>query len=161
MKPIIIQTEADRQRAISALLDLKLTEPGSKTADGKPRKPARYRVEIKLDRASRSVAQNRLLWMWYGEMQKHIAAHMGQQWDTLDMHDSMVAKFRPRVPVVDPITSEILGMKRQETKKWGVAEFSEYLNELEIYCADSLNLLLPRPDDLYWEALGAPNRERA
>lgn len=108
-------------------------------------------VEFKEYKSKRSLAQNRLLWLWNQCIADHFREHRGQENSAKDVHEVFVRKkLGAKVIQVgdeDPITT------RKLTRILETAEFSEYLNWLDQYCAEYLNLLLPRPDDLYWHAV--------
>lgn len=102
----------------------------------------------------RSLAQNSLLWLWNNRIQKHMAEHYGQHASAADWHEVLVEKLCPveqRVVKTPDGEKHIIG--RARTSDMNVSEMSEYLNTLEMYCAETLNIRLPRPDDLYWQAI--------
>ena len=108
-------------------------------------------VTIKPYKASRSVAQNRLLWMWYGEIRNHLAETTGEQYTNDDIHEYFKDKFLDK-RVVDVGENPIV--VTASTSKLNVSDMSEYLNRLDIYCADDLQLQLTHPDDLWHESMG-------
>ena len=40
------------------------------------------------------------------------------------------------------------------TSKLKVGEFAEYLEKVEIFSKQELDFVMPRPEDLYWQAMG-------
>jgi len=95
---------------------------------------------------TRSDAQNRLLWLWNGEIQKHMADTHGIHATADGWHETMVNRLRPPEYKGDLDGEPVL--ERWRTSKASVAEMTEYLNELNAYCQQSIGLLLPIPDDL-------------
>lgn len=108
-------------------------------------------IQIKPHKQGRSQAQNRLLWKWHSEFQKHIQESQGQTFDTEEIHEFIVGKLLPRKAITMPDGEPVI--VRASTKKLKVAEFAEFLSKYEMLCADSYGLQLTKPDDLYWQAL--------
>ena len=109
-------------------------------------------VEFKEVKSNRSNAQNRLLWKWNQEIAEHLREHFGQENSSEEVHEVLVRK-KCGVKVIqvgeeDPIIT------RKKTRKMNTAEFSEYLNWLECYSAEYLQLQVTHPADLYYEAMG-------
>ena len=102
---------------------------------------------------TRSLAQNRLMWYWFGVIRRHVLATQGKFFSKDQIHDFFCEMFLPK------ITEEIMGKiitRQQTTRDLKVKEFSELLNQIELYCFDTkeLSLVLPRRDDLYYAAMG-------
>ncbi|KZN64202.1 hypothetical protein N473_15660 [Pseudoalteromonas luteoviolacea CPMOR-1] len=110
-------------------------------------------VKVKFDehKTSRSTAQNRLMWMWNQAIADHMREHFGQENSSQDVHEVFVRK-KFGVKVLEVGTEEPI-IVRKRTRKLSTKEFSEYLNWMDMYCADNLELLLPKPEDLYMLAL--------
>jgi len=108
-------------------------------------------VVISEHKTGRSVAQNRLLWMWYGEIREHLAETTGEQYQNEDLHEFFKDKFLDRRPMVIKGDARIV---HGSTAQLNVSDMSEYLNRLDIYCADELGLQLTHPDDMWHEAMG-------
>lgn len=160
MTTLFIENEGDRDRVYDLVASLRLTQPDQKNKDGSPKKPIRYRVEIVIDRPTRTKAQNKLLWKWYGEIQKWIFETTGENHGSEDLHEYFTRKILPTNPVIDPVDGSVIGYKRTETKDLSIEGFSEYLNRIEVYAQEDLCMTLTHPNDCYWEAVGAPYRER-
>ena len=159
MKPIkktlLIERESDKKR-------LKII------IDALPLTPV-YQVEIRPFRVQRSVKQNKLYWLWI----TIIGNELGYTKE--EMHRLCVERFL--VPVfirdkesyaamvesvkglrkigyghdADIIKTEIINLT--STTDCNTAQFAEYLTDIERDAA-GLNIILPHPDDLYWEAMG-------
>ena len=110
-----------------------------------------YQVDIKQYKAKRSVQQNKLLWLWYREIANHVNYQDGSLFSDEDMHDWFRNKLL-ETKIVE-FRGEII-RSRKSTTKLTVSEFIEYLDLIDIYCADNLGLVLPHPDDLYWASMG-------
>lgn len=108
-------------------------------------------IEFKEHKAERSLAQNRLLWVWNQEIANHFRVHFGQENSSQDVHEVFVRK-KFGVDVIRVGREEPI-IVRKRTRKLNTKEFCEYLNWLEQYCAEYLELMLPQPDDLYHLAM--------
>lgn len=107
-------------------------------------------IETSVFKKKRSDAINRLMWLWNGEIQKHIRESQGQIYSTEDIHEFMVNLLLPRTVI------EINGKERAiraHTSKMTNKELCDYLELLEFYCGEHLGLVLPHPEDLYNEAI--------
>lgn len=98
--------------------------------------------------------QNRLMWSWNNEIQVHMRETHGITASADDWHDILCRKLMP----VDAVPLQLPDGTTYEAGRWrsskaSVREMSEYLGLLDAYCAESLGLLLPHPDDLYNEAM--------
>lgn len=135
---IILTGSKQRQHAIDLLNKL---GPG----DGQ------HEVTIKPYKKNRSLAQNNLLWMWVGIIRDHIRDSAGEIYSNEDVHEALKQRFlEPKVVSLPDGPVYIKTPSRTLT----VGQFAEYLEHVEAYAADCLNLQLPRPEDLYMEALG-------
>ncbi|MGL6351941.1 MAG: recombination protein NinB [Aeromonas sp.] len=103
-------------------------------------------VEIKPYKKSRSQAQNRLMWMWYGIIAKEVGC------EPEDLHEQM----KVRVLGVEHrvINGQALSMPKSST---GLTtdEMTKFLEAIEVLAA-SLSISLPKPQD-YSYALGYDN----
>ena len=134
-KTTIIKTEEDKQAFIKALENAIIKDP--------------VLVETSLYKPKRSLAINSLLWIWNGEIQKHIRDTQGQIYSSDDIHEYFVNLLLPRKAI------EINGRERAiraHTSKFTNKEMVDYLGLLEMYAAEHLNLILTHPED-YSEAM--------
>lgn len=127
-------------------MHFKLTTPKDKEAvrsyldllpEGK-----RYNVSITLHREKRSVDQNRLLWLWLG----CISAETGQDKDSL--HDYFKLKF------LGFDTKTLWGTQLYSpvsTKSLDTKQFTDYLERVQAFASSELGIILPNPEDQYWE----------
>ena len=94
-------------------------------------------VEVKPYKKTRSTAQNRLMWMWYGV----IAEHCGNTPD--DLHEQM------KVRVLGLDKKVILGhaiIQPKSTKDLTIDEMTHFLEAIEALAVE-LGVVLPIPDD--------------
>lgn len=109
------------------------------------------RLQFKPAETTRSEAQNRLMWMWHGELKAHILEHQGEVYDTGDIHEYIIGKLLPRKAVT--INNEPI-IIRASTSKLPVKPFAEMLTLYEAFAAETYQCIFNRPDDLYWQAMG-------
>jgi len=103
-----------------------------------------HRVDIKPYRESRSLAQNALLHLWMNEISRKYAETYGE------FHSAQTWKayFKDRFLVGDV---EMIGsfpvVVGISTADLDVGEFAEFLNNIDMRCADEFEILLSRPED--------------
>ena len=134
-KLTIINNESEKNLFVEKMLAATIKEP--------------IQVETSLYKPKRSTAINSLMWIWNGEIQKHIRETQGQIYSTDDIHEFMVNLLLPRT------TIEINGKERtirSHTSKFTNKEMVDYLELLEMYCGEHLHLILTHPED-YNEAM--------
>lgn len=134
MAAFIVRTEQDRDQALAAVRDALL--------------PAR--VEVKAYKKNRSLAQNRLLHMWM----KCLADHWYESTGELFAPD--VWKLQCKRQFLGDEVIELPGGHQIEqvrkTSQLNTQDFTDFLQQIEIWAADDLECLLPRPED-YYEAM--------
>lgn len=125
--------EERRHRAVEFLRMLKLNRD--------------IQVDIKEYKRDRSLAQNRLMWSWYGVIGKDLG------YDPEDLHEEMKARVLgvERRMVQGPEGSIELVIPKS-TSKLKVNEMSRFLEAIEVL-ASSLGITLPHPD-IYDVAFG-------
>ena len=133
----VIRSKAIRHSAAQAVFDI--------TSD------PLMQVVISEYKAGRSIAQNRMLWLWYGEIRNHLAETTGEQYSNEDLHEFFKDKFLDRRAMVINGDPRVI---HGSTSQLNVSDMSEYLNRLDIYCADDLSFQLSHPDDMWHEAQG-------
>ena len=136
-KQTIINNEPEKNAFIEKMLAATITKP--------------ILIETSEYKPKRSTAINRLLWLWNGKIQKHIRETQGQIYSTEDIHGYFVSLLMPSKSV------EINGRERivrAQTSQMDNKTMCGYLELLEMYCAEHLNLILPHPEDIYNEAIG-------
>jgi hypothetical protein len=141
MTDLMLRNENDRTRLMGYLQGLDLTKPLKLTI-----------VEV---RSKRSDAQNKLLWMWNGLIQGHLRDSFGQIASAEEWHEILVSRLWPAEahPVQLPDGTRYR-VGRAKTRSFTIAQMTTYLELLDAYCAEHLQLLLPHPDDLMYAIYG-------
>lgn len=108
-----------------------------------------WQVIIQPYKMTRSKAQNALYWMWVD----HISTARNLEKD--EVHLKLAFKFLPLQQFDKPlkIHGVEIGVFPKSTTKLNTHEFADYLNNIEAFAAQELDLLLPRPDEYYLAAL--------
>ena len=88
--------------------------------------------------------------MWHGELAKHIEIHMGEIYDSEDLHDHVAGKLLPKRVVMIFGEPEI---KRTETSKMKVKEFADFLTRYEMWAASKYECYFTQPIDCYFDAV--------
>ena len=115
-----------------------------------PQKP--YEVLIRPYKKNRSLAQNNLMWKWLTKISNHLNDDHGISASPEDLKDEFQKRWLPIKNITDSqglMTTRIIG-----TSELNTAEFTEFLNRIEVYATAELGINLPHPEDLYYEALG-------
>jgi len=105
-------------------------------------------VEMKPNKDSRSLKQNRLYWEWLKVLEE-----TGNTKDA--MHNYLREMYlgcefeKVRGHLIKVIPS---------TTKLNVKEFSEYLLKIDLFAQD-IGVILPRPEDLYYDSIGRKSGE--
>lgn len=141
MTDLMLRTESDRNRLMSYIQHLDITKPRKLTI-----------VEI---RSKRSDAQNKMLWMWNGLIQAHLRDSFGQIASSEEWHEILVSRLWPaEVHPVQLPDGTRYRVGRAKTRSFTIAQMTTYLELLDAYCAEHLQLLLPHPDDLMYAIYG-------
>ena len=128
---MIVRNESDKDRAISRIKALCMDKP--------------WQMECKLYKKNRSLSQNKLYFMWM----KVIGDSIG--YTSEEMHAIMADEF---------LTTEFVEyggnkIKRDKsTSRLNTKEFTEYLENIDRWAASEMGIVLPSPEDLYFEAMG-------
>ncbi|MBA1318024.1 hypothetical protein G7032_19420 [Pseudomonas monteilii] len=141
MADLMLRNESDRTRLLGYIQGLDLAKPRRLTI-----------VEV---RSRRSDAQNRLLWQWNGLIQAHLRDSFGQLASAEEWHEILVAKLWPaEVHPVELPDGTRYRVGRAKTRKFNTQQMTQYLELLDAYCAEHLQLLLPHPEDLMMAIYG-------
>jgi len=100
---------------------------------------------------SRSLSQNRLYWMWLKVIEDETGMPKLDYLEDDKWYKGIHTRFK-----CDFIDKEFYAdgsMKIPSTKKLKVKDFAAYLERIDMEIAQ-LGIMLPRPDDLYWDAMG-------
>ena len=101
-------------------------------------------IEIRDDKDSRSVKQNRLYWEWISV----IGGELGYTKD--ETHVILRDKF---LGYTETTTKLSVIKELRSTTKLKVKEFKDYLEQIDIFVSE-YGIMLPRPEDLYYESMG-------
>ena len=101
-------------------------------------------IEIKDDKESRSIKQNRLYWEWVSV----IGGELGYTKD--ETHAILRDKF---LGYTETTTKLSVIKELRSTTKLKVGEFKDYLEQIDIFVSE-YGIMLPRPEDLYYESMG-------
>lgn len=108
-----------------------------------PDKP--FHVCVKRYRKNRSLAQNSIMWLWINCIRTHIIESTGKIYSDDDIHEHLKHLFLPTRAV------EIGGkasIAPKSTARLTTVEMRDYLEAIDMYCANDLGLQLPHPEDL-------------
>ena len=99
-----------------------------------------YNVTVNLHRQTRSCPQNRLYWMWIN----CISRETGN--DPADLHEYFGDKWLQKIEV--KMFDGFIVRKSQSTTTLNTAEFTAYLDKIQIFASSELGIVLPNPEDL-------------
>ena len=102
----------------------------------------RHTLEIKRSVKKRSLAQNKLMWLWFACIESE-TGHYAQ-----DIHDYYCFKFLPK-EIADLKTGEMVRVGGHTSTLTSEA-FTDFLNKVQADAATELGITLPTPDDLAW-----------
>ncbi|MCK5604496.1 hypothetical protein KAR91_21580 [Candidatus Pacearchaeota archaeon] len=128
---MIIHNEIDKDRVIKHVQALNIDKPWS--------------VDIKPYKKNRSLSQNKLYFLWLNTIGNDIG------YTTDELHAIMADKFLPD-EIVEYGGKQI--KKDKSTSRLNTKEFTEYLEKIDRFAAAELGIVLPSPEDLYYEAMG-------
>lgn len=141
MTDLMLRNESDRALLMGYIQGLDLAKPRKLTI-----------VEV---RSKRSDAQNKMLWMWNGLIQAHLRDSFGQIASSEEWHEILVSRLWPaEVHPVQLPDGTRYRVGRAKTRSFTIAQMTTYLELLDAYCAEHLELLLPHPDDLMYAIYG-------
>jgi hypothetical protein len=101
-------------------------------------------IEIKDDKDSRSIKQNRLYWEWVSV----IGGELGYTKD--ETHAILRDKF---LGYTETTTKLSVIKELRSTTKLKVKEFKDYLEQIDILMSE-YGIILSRPEDVYYESMG-------
>lgn len=99
-----------------------------------------YTVEVKLDRTKRTIDQNRLYWLWMA----CLSEETGMSKD--ELHAIFAGLFLSEERLFNGETVRVI----RSTSSLDTAQFKDYLDEIQRYCATELAIALPNPEDRVW-----------
>lgn len=100
---------------------------------------------------TRSIAQNRLLWKWHGELRSHIEECTGYISDNDSIHEYVLSKIgQNQVATIGGESFDV----REKTSKMTVKRFTEFLNLYDRWAREKYQLNFSKPEDIYYQAMG-------
>ena len=99
-------------------------------------------MQFKLPRDRRSLAQNKLMWKWFGIIAE-IANCTSQR-----IHDAMCMRHLYIIDSMGYYYGEY-----ETTRYLTVRQMYDFLNEVEVFAAEH-DVILPHPDEEYKQAMG-------
>jgi hypothetical protein len=121
----IVRDDAIRANAIADLMARDLKRP--------------VRVTVEPYRKRRSLAQNRLMWMYLTLVAEAVSEHTGHEPE--DVHEFFKARFCPAK------AHELVGewVESKSTATLNTVEMTEYLDRIYRFSVERLGLILPTP----------------
>lgn len=144
-REFVLKTNYDRKAFAHRLCEIAETKP--------------LKVVVSLYRKNRTLAQNRLLWMWTDLVRKWMwetgrgycvegETEPSRPFTSEEIHEWHKELFLP----TETYTIGGRTITRRSSHNKDVSIFSQFLNEIDMYWT-TRGLLLPHPDDLYREAM--------
>lgn len=118
--------------------------------DNLPREPI-LEVTVKPYKRNRSDCQNRLFHHWMNEVSTRYADQGGKQTSPEVWKEFFKREFLGFD--VSAIKGKAVSVTRG-TSGLNTKEFSEFLEKVDHFCTEELGIVLPRPVDLWLEAMG-------
>ena len=109
-------------------------------------------ITIKEWEQNRTNALNRLMHSWFNRMAEHYFLTTGEQYAPLAWKEMLKEKFLgfDMIELPDGSVKAIT----KHTSDCNTKELTEFLEKVDYYAVTELGLFLPKPDDLYWQAMG-------
>ena len=109
-----------------------------------------YQVEITKVKKSRTTAQNSLYWMWLREISASYAESHGEYHSSEIFHQYLKRLFLGQEPVT--INGNHM-VAMVSTGKLNTKEMTDYLEKIDHWAGSELEIQLPHPQDIYYEAM--------
>ena len=134
----ICRTQLDLENVRLNLMSMSLDKP--------------VEITIKEYVKNRSHAQNRLLHDWFNKMSEHYFLTTGESYAPLAWKELLKEKFLgfDMIELPDGTIKAIT----KHTSDCNTKELTEFLEKIDHYAVTELGLMMPKPDDLWWEAMG-------
>jgi hypothetical protein len=100
-----------------------------------------FTVEVKQKRSTRSLPQNRLMWLWLTCLEVETGN------DRNDLHEYFKERFLPAEErkVFDSV------ILTRSTSGLNTAQMKDYLDKIQIFASTELGISLPDPESQRWE----------
>lgn len=109
-----------------------------------------YTVKIVRKTKPRTISQNALMWMWYTCMEEATGTRKE------DFHDYYKAKFLSRDVTVGNRWQRVVG----STTDLNTLQMTNYLEKVKADAATEFGIMLPLPEDRYFQAFVTEYRSR-
>lgn len=109
-------------------------------------------VTIQPLRKNRTLAQNRLMHQWFNEISESYHLTHGEIYAPKAWKEQLKRLFLGFDTMKLPNKDSVFLTKH--TADCTTKELTEFMEKIEVYAADDLGLMLTRPEDLYFEAMG-------
>ena len=109
-------------------------------------------ITIKEWEQNRTNAQNNLMHLWFNKIPEHRFLTTGEMHSPLAWKEYLKEKFLgfDMIELPDGSVKAIT----KHTSDCSTKELTEFLEKIDFYAVTELGLMLPRPDDIYWQAMG-------
>ena len=102
-----------------------------------------YTLTFEKAKKPRTNDQNRLMWLWFGCIAKSWSEACGMAITSQDVHDAYCLMLLP----IETPKGRIAGSTRGLTTE----QMSEFLNNVQADAASEYGIILPNPQDVYFE----------
>lgn len=138
MKSIILNTEEKRQRLLEYLRQAPLSRP--------------LLIKLAWYKPNRTLAQNALLHLWLGVIVKHWNMTTGELFSQEAFKEFLKKQFLG-TEIIELPCGQVME-RTIRTRDLNTKKFTEFLEAVEIWAATEIELMLPRPDEYYFSAMG-------
>ena len=110
----------------------------------------RYRLRIERYTEPRTLSQNALMWLWFTCIERETGT------DKLDVHDYYCNLFLRRKTLIKGRETVIAG----GTSKLTTLQMTDFLRKVQADAATELGIMLPLPEDRYYEEFVSEYKHR-
>lgn len=110
------------------------------------------KVTLEPYKENRSLAQNRLMWMWYDVIRKAWHESGDKLFESEVWHIQFCRILLGQEWITLP--NGQMEQRTRGTRHLNTAEMSEYLTVLDAYVGSEMDIILPHPEELFFEAMG-------
>jgi len=103
-------------------------------------------LKVTIESEHRSLSQNALYWRWIRQIKEHINIHNNTDFTEEEIHLRMKHDFLGWTEEIS-VGSVKIPAQIISTRKISKGEMRHYMEAIDAYCADTLNLLLVKPED--------------
>ena len=100
-----------------------------------------YNLTLTRKRTKRTVDQNALMWLWFSCIENETGT------DKQDIHDYCCRAFNYRIVNINGEQQKVAG----GTSKLNTAQMANFLNQVQVWAATELGIILPNPEDKEFE----------